>query len=89
MTVVMNPALGQYYGVQGSTWLNPPILSSPSGTKTVNGKQLLLFTNGSKLSVVAWRTPQAVYWISNTLTDDLTNQQMVAIAASLTKAAGK
>jgi hypothetical protein len=75
--------------VQGSTWLNPPILSSPSGTKTVNGKQLLLFTNGSKLSVVAWRTPQAVYWISNTLTDDLTNQQMVAIAASLTKAAGK
>ena len=89
MTVVMNPALGQYYGVQGTTWLNPPILSSPSGTKTVNGKQLLLFTNGSKLSVVAWKTPQAVYWISNTLTDDLTNQQMVAIAASLTKASGK
>jgi LCP family protein required for cell wall assembly len=89
MTLVMNPALGQYYGVQGTTWQNPPILSSPSGTKTVNGKQLLLFTNGSKVSVVAWKTPQAVYWISNTLTDDLTNQQMVAIAASLTKAGGK
>jgi polyisoprenyl-teichoic acid--peptidoglycan teichoic acid transferase len=89
MTLVMNPALGQYYGVQGTTWQNPPILSSPTGTKTVKGKQLLLFTNGSKLSLVAWRTPQAVYWISNTLTDDLTNQQMVAIAASLTKAPGK
>jgi LCP family protein required for cell wall assembly len=89
MTLVMNPALGQYYGVQGTTWQNPPILSSPSGTKTVNGKQLLLFTNGSKVSVVAWKTPQAVYWISNTLTDDLTNQQMVAIAASLTKVGGK
>jgi polyisoprenyl-teichoic acid--peptidoglycan teichoic acid transferase len=86
MTLVMNPALGQYYGVQGTTWLNPPILSSPSGTKTVNGKQLLLYTNGSKLSVVAWKTPQAVYWISNTLTDDLTDRQMVAIAASLTRA---
>jgi LCP family protein required for cell wall assembly len=89
MTLVMNPALGQYYGVQGTTWQNPPLLSSPSGTKTVNGKQLLLFTNGSKLSVVAWRTAPGVYWISNTLTDDLTNSQMVAIAASLTKAGGK
>ena len=89
MTLVMNPALGQYYGVQGTTWQNPPILSSPSGSKSVNGKQLLLFTNGSKLSVVAWKTPQGVYWISNTLTDDLTNSQMVAIAASLTRAGGR
>jgi polyisoprenyl-teichoic acid--peptidoglycan teichoic acid transferase len=89
MTLVMNPALGQYYGVQGTTWMNPPILSSPSGTKTVNGKQLLLFTNGSKLSLVAWKTSQAVYWISNTLTGDLSNSQMVAIAASLTKAGGR
>jgi LCP family protein required for cell wall assembly len=89
MTLVMNPALGQYYGVQGTTWLNPPILSSPSDTKTVNGKQLLLYTNGTKVSVVAWRTAQGVYWISNTLTDDLTNRQMVAIAASLTRARGR
>ena len=50
MTLVINPALGQYYGVQGTTWQNPPILSSPSGTKTVSGKQLLLYSNGSKLS---------------------------------------
>jgi hypothetical protein len=34
---------------------------------------------------VAWHTRQGVYWISNTLTDNLTNQQMVAIAASLTR----
>jgi polyisoprenyl-teichoic acid--peptidoglycan teichoic acid transferase len=89
LTLVMNAALGQYYGVQGSTWQDPPILSSPSGTKTVNGKQLLLFANGSKLNVVAWKTPRGVYWISNTLTDDLTNRQMVAIAASLTRAGGR
>jgi hypothetical protein len=89
MTLVMNPALGQYYGVQGTTWQNPPILGSPSGTKLVNGKLLLLFTNGSKLSLVAWKTPQGVYWISNTLTDDLSNSQMVAIAASLTRAGGR
>jgi polyisoprenyl-teichoic acid--peptidoglycan teichoic acid transferase len=86
MTLVMNPDFGQYYGVQGTTWQNPPILNSPSSTKTVNGKQLLLYANGSKLSLVAWRTPQGVYWVSNTLTDDLTNRQLVAIAASLVKA---
>jgi LCP family protein required for cell wall assembly len=86
MTLVMNPNLGQYYGVQGTTWQNPPLLSSPSGTKRVGGKQMLLFANGSKLSLVAWRTAQGVYWVSNTLTDDITNRQLVAIAASLMKA---
>jgi LCP family protein required for cell wall assembly len=86
MTLVMNPIFGQYYGVQGTTWQNPPILNNPSATKVVNGKQLLLYANGSKLSLVAWRTPQAVYWVSNTLTDDITNRQLVAIAASLMKA---
>ncbi len=34
MTLVINPALGQYYGVQGTTWQNPPILGSPSGTRS-------------------------------------------------------
>jgi len=85
MTLVMNPIFGQYYGVQGTTWQNPPILNSPSGTRMVNGKQLLLYANGSKLSLVAWRTPQGAYWVSNTLTDDISNRQLVAIAASLSK----
>jgi LCP family protein required for cell wall assembly len=85
ITVVMNPLLGQYYGIEGTTWQRPPILGSPTQTKTVAGKKLELYANGGKLSVVAWHTPRAVYWISNTLTDDLTNSQMVGIAASLTR----
>jgi LCP family protein required for cell wall assembly len=86
MTLVMNPALGQYFGVQGTTWQNPPILSNPTETRTVGGKKLQLYANGGKLTNVAWRTPQGVYWISNTLTSDISNQQMVAIAASLSRA---
>jgi LCP family protein required for cell wall assembly len=85
MTLEMSPVLGQYYGVQGTTWQNPPILNSPSATKMVNGKRLLLYANGGKLSLVAWRTPQGAYWVSNTLTDNITNRQLVAIAASLMK----
>jgi polyisoprenyl-teichoic acid--peptidoglycan teichoic acid transferase len=88
MTLEINPVLGEYYGVQGTTWQNPPILNSPTETKVVNGKQLLLYANGGKLSLVAWRTPQAVYWISNTLADSISNRQMVAIAASLTRSGG-
>jgi LCP family protein required for cell wall assembly len=86
MVVTINPVLGQYYGVQGTTWQNPPILNSPTETRTVAGKQLMLYFNGHKLAVAAWRTPQGAYWISNTLTDDLSNQQMIGIAASLTRA---
>ena len=59
MTLEINPILGEYYGVQGTTWLNPPILNKPSATKFVNGKELLLFADGGKLSMVAWRTPLA------------------------------
>jgi polyisoprenyl-teichoic acid--peptidoglycan teichoic acid transferase len=86
MTLELNPVLGEYYGVEGTTWLNPPVLNSPTETRTVGGKQLMLYANGGKLSMVAWRTPQAAYWISNTLTDDISNRQMVAIAASLMRA---
>jgi polyisoprenyl-teichoic acid--peptidoglycan teichoic acid transferase len=86
MTLVLNPVLGQYYGVEGTTWQTPPLLAHPSETRTVAGKRLLLYFNGRKLSLAAWRTSGSVYWISNTLTDDLSNQQMLAIAASLARA---
>jgi hypothetical protein len=85
MTIELNPLLGEYYGIQGMTWQNPPILESPSFARTVNGKQLFVYTNGGKVSVVAWRTAWGVYWVSNTLTDNLSPHQMIGIAASLTR----
>jgi polyisoprenyl-teichoic acid--peptidoglycan teichoic acid transferase len=86
MTLEINPLLGEYYGVQGTSWQDPPILNSPTESRVVDGKQLLLYANGGKISLVAWRTPQGVYWISNTLNDLIGNRQMVAMAASLTPA---
>jgi polyisoprenyl-teichoic acid--peptidoglycan teichoic acid transferase len=85
MTLALNPILGEYYGVQGTSWRTPPILNKPTGTREVNGRRLLLYTNGGKLSLVAWRTPTAAYWISNTLTGTLSERQMLAIAGSLTR----
>jgi hypothetical protein len=86
MTLEINPLLGEYYGVQGTTWTNPPLLASPSGTKVVDGKKLELYAAGGKLMTVAWRAGSAVYWIENTLSGTIPNNQMVAIAASLTRA---
>ena len=88
MTLEINPVLGEYYGVQGTTWMHPPLLSTPSETKVVAGKKLYLYAAGGKLTTVAYKTGNAVYWISNTLSSDIDNAQMVAIAASLTKVAG-
>jgi hypothetical protein len=82
-TLVKNAVLGQYYGVQGTTWQNPPLLNNPTQTETVGGKQLMEFFSGHKLTVVAWRTPSGTYWVSNTLTNNVPNRQLVGIAASL------
>jgi LCP family protein required for cell wall assembly len=78
---------GEYYGVQGTTWLDPPILKNPSEERRVRGRTFRLYFEGNKLGVVAWETGQgrkrAVYWVSNTLSRSLSSKQMLAIAASL------
>ena len=80
---------GNYYGVQGTTWKDPPILRNPSSDhRSVHGKPLDLYYDGKRLRLVAWRTRHAVYWISNTLQQDLTNPQMLAIAGSLRRLGG-
>ncbi len=86
MTVALNSALGEYYGIQGTTWTHPPIFNGKSTSENVNGKLLQLFYSGAHVSLVAWRTPHAAYWVSNTLNDALTNKQLVGIAASFTRA---
>jgi polyisoprenyl-teichoic acid--peptidoglycan teichoic acid transferase len=87
MTLEINPVLGQYYGVQGTMWNKPPLLTSPSGTKTVSGKKLFLYADGGRLTTVAWKAPQGGwYWISNTLQSTIPNSQMVGMAASFTLA---
>jgi polyisoprenyl-teichoic acid--peptidoglycan teichoic acid transferase len=83
LTVVEDETKGQYYGVQGTTWREPPILDGRSVNRTVNGRRLRLFYDGGRVRRVAWRTPRAVYWVSNTLAGSLSARQMIALAASL------
>ena len=82
MVVRRTNANGEYYGLQGTTWKNPPILDSPSETRKIGGREFKLFFAGDRLRLVAWSTPKATYWISNTLLQTLTKKQMMAIARS-------
>ena len=48
IVVVFNAILGQYYGVQGTTWKRPPILASPQEIRFVGGKRLELYFDGQQ-----------------------------------------
>jgi LCP family protein required for cell wall assembly len=85
LVLVQSEIQGQYYGVQGTDWRTPPILSRPTSTRAVRGRRLLLYRDGDRLRLVAWRTKRAAYWIANSLSSQLTNAQMIGVAASLTR----
>ena len=74
--------IGEYYGIQGTTWKDPPALRDASETREVNGREYELHFDGDRLRMVAWRTNKGVYWLQNTLLQTLTEQQMMAIATS-------
>jgi LCP family protein required for cell wall assembly len=80
--VAFEGSVGQYYGVEGTTWKSPPILDDPSERRRIAGRTYELFYDAGRLRLVAWRTPRAVYWLSNTLLRTLTNRQMLALARS-------
>jgi polyisoprenyl-teichoic acid--peptidoglycan teichoic acid transferase len=77
---------GQFYGVQGTTWMDPPILAGRHRTVRFGRHSYQLYSDGGKLRLVSWRTRKAVYWVSNTLSLDLSNEEMLGIARSVERA---
>jgi LCP family protein required for cell wall assembly len=82
LVFIQNEVEGQYFGIEGIDWQAPPLLAHPTSERTVNRRRLLLFREGDRLRTVAWRTSRATYWVSNTLGNSLTNDQMIGIAAT-------
>jgi LCP family protein required for cell wall assembly len=81
--VIFTGFIGEYYGLMGTSWLDPPILHSPSETRRIGGREYMLFFNGDRLRVVGWRTKRGAYWVSNTLLQTLSAREMLGIARSL------
>ncbi len=73
----------EYYGVMGTKWEDPPILDNPSETRQIGDRKYLLFYEGDRLQVVGFKTPQGSYWVSNTLTGTLSEEEMLGVAESM------
>ena len=69
--------MGEYYGMQGTAWRDPPILENPSETRKMGGRKILLFYGGNRLRLVGIKTPRASYWVSNTLLQTLSIAEML------------
>jgi LCP family protein required for cell wall assembly len=78
--VVKAPGLGQYWGLQGLGWKNPPILKGSHDTRHYRGKDYNLYYEGDVLRTVAWNTKKATYWVQNSLSGSLSPEQMITIA---------
>jgi polyisoprenyl-teichoic acid--peptidoglycan teichoic acid transferase len=85
LVVAENETEGQYYGIQGTTWRNPPILDGTHSTQRMAGRTYRVYNDGAHIRLVAWETPRGVYWVSNSLSRALSNREMLGIARSLTR----
>ena len=72
--------IGEYYGLQGTSWKDPPILQHESEKRTIRGREYLLFYNGDRLRMVGWKTKKGSYWISNTLLQSVSAKEMLGVA---------
>jgi LCP family protein required for cell wall assembly len=80
--LVAKTANGDYWGIQGMTWHDPPILEGPTREVTRRGRTYRLYFNGTRLHMVAWRQGPGTYWLSNSVLNNLSNETMLAIAES-------
>lgn len=81
-------AAGQYYGIQGTTWTEPPVLDLADDEERLGGRTFLVQYDGKRIRRMMLRTRSGTYWITNTLNGRLTNAEMRALARSLTRFGG-
>ena len=69
--------------IEETTWTDPPILSDPNEVRTIGGRDYMLFYQGQNLHRIAFKANGCLYWVTNTLDDELSNQLMLALATSM------
>jgi LCP family protein required for cell wall assembly len=78
--VIPTGQIGEYIGFQGLGWKNPPILRTPTTTRRIGSRVFRIYRDGARTRIVAWKSDNAVYWVSNTLSESLTERQLLSIA---------
>jgi LCP family protein required for cell wall assembly len=71
-----------YWSIQAMRWQDPPAIQNPDSTQTVKGRKYMLFYQGDDLHMVAWRAHGTLYWVINTLDNQLSNDLMMGLATS-------
>ena len=74
---------GAYWGIQETGFTDAPILANPTTTRKLDNRVYRFYYNGPHLHLIAFTYRKRVYWVINTLLDDLTPPEMVAIARSM------
>jgi LCP family protein required for cell wall assembly len=72
---------GGYYDFEGTNWQSPPLFKN-ARAQQIGGRTYKLVDDGSHIHVVGWRQGAQLYWVTNTLLEELSNAQMLAIAKS-------
>jgi LCP family protein required for cell wall assembly len=80
VVVIDQGLLGQFYDVQGTTWQDPPLLNKPTQAVQIGSRTYSLYYAGEEVRTIAWHERGAVYWIQNTLSNEVQPQEMVAMA---------
>ncbi len=71
---------GQYYGVEGTTWGAPPILDLATDRIRLAGRTWEVQYDGRDVRRLMWKSGSGTYWITNTLTNELSAREMYALA---------
>ncbi|MFL5906259.1 MAG: LCP family protein [Solirubrobacterales bacterium] len=74
------PTIGDYYGFEGTSWREPPVLDNPSDEKTIGDRDYKLYYDGDRLRMVAWQTDRGSFWVSNSFIETISNEDMLKIA---------
>jgi hypothetical protein len=81
--VFFDSSVNGYWGIEETRFTDAPLLATPNAYRHLDGRTYKFFFNGSHLQTVSFTQGGVAYWVSNTLLDDLTNDEMIAIARSL------
>ncbi|HEY8303085.1 MAG TPA: LCP family protein [Solirubrobacteraceae bacterium] len=79
VAVWQQTGLGGYYDVEGMDWVNIPLFAHARVQK-IGARDYLLVEDGEHIHDIGWRVGKVLYFVSNTLLEDLSNGQMIAIA---------
>jgi LCP family protein required for cell wall assembly len=72
---------GAYYGIDGLDWTDPPLFHN-APTRKIDGRTYEFVENGTHFQDIGWIVGKDIYWVSNTLFDNLSDNTMLALAES-------